>query len=321
MRVRAFALFGSSLVACAATLGVIAAERAEPRSVVEAEYAFASAAKPLGVRGAFLKFLANDSIVCTPQPVNGIESTAEGPATADTLLWYPTHSQTADSGDLGYTTGPWTFRSADGKTEDFGTFLSVWRKQPDGAWRVVVDCGINHPKFAVAPVGLKVAASASPSAMTASAADRSDASAAKAIASSGNGSPSSAVSASPAPGSWKDPVAAAEARFTASAARGAAAAFQEFAAPDARVLIRGSIPTVGAEPGAALLSAQKLGATWQHVFASESRDGMLGYAWGYIGEAQADKPGAVYINIWRRSKPGAPWQIVAQSLQMLPQKS
>ena len=218
-------------------------------------------------------------------------------ATADALLWYPTHSQTADSGDLGYTTGPWTFRSADGKTEAFGTFLSVWRKQPDGVWRVVVDCGISHPKFAVAPVGLNVPAA------------------------SGNASPSSAASASPAPGSWKDPVAAAEARFTAAAAGGASEAFKEFSAPDARVLIRGSVPAVGAEPGAALLSTQKLGATWQHVFASESRDGMLGYGWGYIGDAQADKPGAVYINIWHKSKPGAPWQIVAQSLQMLPQKS
>ncbi len=50
----------------------------EPTTVIEAEYAFAAAAKPLGVRGAFLKYLAPDSILCSPMPVNGIVSTAAG---------------------------------------------------------------------------------------------------------------------------------------------------------------------------------------------------------------------------------------------------
>jgi hypothetical protein len=122
------------------------------------------------------------------------------------------------------------------------------------------------------------------------------------------------------PGSWNDPVAAAEARFTVAAARGAAAALKEFAAPDVRVMIRGAMPAVGPEAGQTLVGAQKLGASWQHVFASEARDGTLGYAWGYIGDANAARPSAGYVNIWRKAKPGAPWQIVAQSLQVIPSK-
>jgi len=83
----------------------------------------------------------------------------------------------------------------------------------------------------------------------------------------------------------------------------------------------GVATAVGTEAGQALLSTRKLGTMWQHVFASQSEDGTLGYTWGYIGDAQAEKPAAVYVNVWRRASAGAPWQIVAQSLQILPQKS
>lgn len=272
-----------------------AAGDTEPRTVVDAEYAFAGSAKPLGVRGAFLKYLAHDSILCTPLPVNGIASTAAGKPNQDSLAWYPTYSQTAGSADLGYTTGPWTFRSADGKAEAHGTFLSVWRKQPDDTWKVVLDCGVSHQKFEAAPAALRASTSST----------------------AGTATPAQAAAVA----SWKDPVAAAESRFTSAAARGASAAFKRFAATDVRVLINGAQPAVGPAAGEALVAAQRLGSTWQQVFASESADGTLGYAWGYVGESGAEKPTAVYVNIWRKAKAGAPWQIAAHSLQLLPRKS
>jgi hypothetical protein len=296
MRQRAPARFAATLIVSGVFICAFAAGESGPRTVVDAEYAFAASARPLGVRGAFLKYLANDSLICSPQPVNGIASTAADQPNQDSLAWYPTYSQTAGSADLGYTTGPWTFRSADGKTEVQGTFLSVWRKQPDDTWKVVLDCGISHPKLDPAPPGLK------------------------APASNTAGDATTAADAAPI-GNWKDPVAAAEARFTSAAARGVTAAFRQFAAPDVRVLIKGAQPAVGPAAGEALVAAQKLGNTWQPVFASESRDGTLGYAWGYAGEASAEKPIAVYVNIWRRAKAGAPWQIVAHSVQVLPAKS
>ena len=85
-------------------------------------------------------------------------------------------------------------------------------------------------------------------------------------------------------------------------------------------MMNGVMPAVGLDAAQSAVSAKKLGSTWQHVFASEARDGTLGYAWGYVGDAAAAKPAAVYVNIWRKRKPDAPWQIVAQSLQMLPAK-
>lgn len=288
------ALLLAPILFASLTTGVVASDahaaEAEPTTVIAAEYAFAQSSKPLGVRGAFLKWLAPDSIVCDPAPVNGIVSTAAGAANADTLDWYPTHSQTAPSDDLGYTTGPWTYRTADGKTEVNGTFLSVWRKQPDNTWRVVLDCGISHAKPEVAPPALKA-----PTANTTS-------------------------ETSTQSSNWRDPVAAADTRFTAAAAHGAAAALKSFGAADVRVMTRGVLVAVGIEAGQALLNAQKIGSTWQHVYSSQSNDGTLGYTWGYVGDAQAETPAAAYVNIWRRASAAAPWKIVAQSLQVLPRK-
>jgi hypothetical protein len=281
------AMRSALLVLTILALPAVAAE-SEPSTVIEAEYAFAASAKPLGVRGAFLKYLSPDSILCTPMPVNGVVSTAASEPNADTLEWYPTRSETAASQDMGYTTGPWIYRSADGKNEVHGTFLSVWRKQPDGNWRVALDCGVSHPKPAAVAKGLdKSSRRAQPSVEAAS---------------------------------WRDPVAAADARFTSSAVKDAGSALKEFGAPDLQVMVRGVPTAVGIAPAQTLLAGQKLGATWQHVFASQSQDGTLGYTWGFIGDAKAAKPAAVYVNVWRRAEISAPWKIVAQSLQVLPQK-
>ena len=275
-----------SVLSLALASASIAAEP-EPTSVVEAEYAFAHSAKPLGVRGAFLKWLAPDSVICSPAPVNGIESTTADEPNADTLEWYPAHSHTAGSGDMGYTTGPWTYRTADGKTEAHGTFLSVWRKQPDKTWRVVLDCGVSHAKPEVAPTALK------PSSV----------------------SPSNATTAAL---NWRDPIGTAEARFTSAATADSKAALKSFGASDVRVMARGVPVSIGVDAAQALLGSQKLGRVWGHVFATQSDDGTLGYAWGYVGDVQSEAPTAAYVNIWQRANARAPWKIVAQSLQLLP---
>ena len=53
----------------------------------------------------------------------------------------------ASSGDLGYTYGNFVFKSKnkDGPTVHYGKYMSVWRKQKDGSWKVVVDMGNSSP--------------------------------------------------------------------------------------------------------------------------------------------------------------------------------
>jgi len=64
------------------------------------------------------------------------------------LTWAPVRADMAASGDLGYTYGTYEFRSKDkdGKpTVEHGKYASIWKKQKDGSWKVVMDMGNSSP--------------------------------------------------------------------------------------------------------------------------------------------------------------------------------
>jgi ketosteroid isomerase-like protein len=60
------------------------------------------------------------------------------------LTWTPLGADISASGDLGYTYGTFEFRSKDkdGKPViERGKYTSIWKKQKDGSWKVVLDMG------------------------------------------------------------------------------------------------------------------------------------------------------------------------------------
>lgn len=65
-----------------------------------------------------------------------------------TLTWTPIKGEVIGAGDVGYTTGRSVYRQKDanGKVvERRGQYLTVWRKQGDGSWKVVFDTGSTLP--------------------------------------------------------------------------------------------------------------------------------------------------------------------------------
>lgn len=59
-----------------------------------------------------------------------------------TLSWHATKVGVARSGELGYTSGTYDFsiKDASGKTiSDTGKYLTVWKKEADGSWKVLFD--------------------------------------------------------------------------------------------------------------------------------------------------------------------------------------
>jgi ketosteroid isomerase-like protein len=63
------------------------------------------------------------------------------------LVMEPSEAFVAASGDLGYTIGRW--RSLGGSSGDSllasGNYLSIWKKDPAGRWRMAVDIGNPDP--------------------------------------------------------------------------------------------------------------------------------------------------------------------------------
>lgn len=97
---------------------------------------------------AFAAHLAPDAVFAadSPRPTRGREAVAKawsGIVRGDGLRleWYP--ARTTVSGDLAWSTGPALVERLDGGEPRFAstTFQSVWRRDPDGRWRVVFDTG------------------------------------------------------------------------------------------------------------------------------------------------------------------------------------
>lgn len=65
-----------------------------------------------------------------------------------TLTWTPVKADMAASGDLGYTYGNYVYtaKNKEGKpVANYGKYTSIWKKQKDGQWKVVVDMGNSSP--------------------------------------------------------------------------------------------------------------------------------------------------------------------------------
>jgi ketosteroid isomerase-like protein len=121
---------------------------ADLQSLVDAEWAFISLAKETNTRNAFWAQFTEETIVFGEGPVNAKRAYENQKPNAGWLKWEPVFSDIAASGDFGYNTGPWEFRTI--KTDEnavaFGYFVSMWKKQENGNWKLLLDIGIDHAK-------------------------------------------------------------------------------------------------------------------------------------------------------------------------------
>jgi len=64
------------------------------------------------------------------------------------LTWTPTDAMMGPSGDMGYTWGHYEGHSKDANGNPVttsGRYITMWRREPDGSWKVILDAGSNEP--------------------------------------------------------------------------------------------------------------------------------------------------------------------------------
>jgi ketosteroid isomerase-like protein len=114
---------------------------------------FMNAAVEHGSQG-YMSYYANDAVeMPNGGPIiQGRVNIAKGMGFLDQkdnhLTWMPVGADISASGDLGYTYGTFEFRSQDkdGKAVvDHGKYTSIWRRQKDGSWKVILDMGNASP--------------------------------------------------------------------------------------------------------------------------------------------------------------------------------
>lgn len=119
--------------------------------LVQLETEFAADVAQHG-HAAFVTHFAEDGVeVVDGGGFNDLDAIRKQPAWPEgtTLTWTPVKAEMASSGDLGYTYGNYVFtaKGKDGKlVSSYGKYTSIWRKQKDGQWKVVVDMGNSSPE-------------------------------------------------------------------------------------------------------------------------------------------------------------------------------
>src|ERR1700752_375186 len=257
--------------------------------MVMTEHAFADLAAEKNTRDAFMKFIADDGLLFRPGAVNGKKWMNEHPLPPSDkrplLAWRPFFAGMSVSGDMRFTTGPWEFKgdSKDEKPSGYGHFVTVWKKQPDGSWKFVVDLGISHPQSGgnlqahwipegtegekFKPVGIAVSRE--------SLLDR-------------------------------------DRKYAAAALNeGLAKAFATFAATGVRLYRANNLPYIGRDASSEAIAKTKGQVTWQPIASDTSRAGDLGYTHGTYEVADDTKKvieHGSYVRIWK--KQSGIWQIV-----------
>jgi ketosteroid isomerase-like protein len=102
---------------------------------------------------AFASYFADDAVTLGngKAPVHGRDAIAKGAAwsAADyQLTWTPQGGQMGPSGDMGYTWGSYEGRSKDKNGNPVvtkGRYMTIWKKQADGSWKVVLDSSNDAP--------------------------------------------------------------------------------------------------------------------------------------------------------------------------------
>jgi hypothetical protein len=117
------------------------------RQLTQAELSFASMAEKGNTRKAFLGNLDSAGVLFNgPTPVNGVELYTKVTENARELLkWFPSFAEVSESGDYGFTTGPfWYYEERGGNQRSSGHFFTIWRRDNSGQFKVWLDAGITN---------------------------------------------------------------------------------------------------------------------------------------------------------------------------------
>lgn len=252
------------------------------QSLVEAERAFARMAKEKNTRDAFLANLIDESISFSPSITKAKPFWEKSQPSTDWLYWQPVYADIAASGDFGYTTGPWSYSKSKKETPTaFGEYITVWRKQTDGKWKILIDAGINHDTYAVD--GHTVTTSNIPS------------------------------QASPAKQNSKDELSAMEESFLKEAPSDILKAYTHHASSEIKFFRHNKFPSSSVEE--VCKTSDVLSFTPAETIVSSSGD--MGFTYGTVNIVKQDagqqKTGnAHYLRVWK--KENGVWKIVADMI-------
>lgn len=251
---------------------------AQLQSLIDVERAFAETSRTKGMREAFLSFLGEGSVVFRPGPVAAREWIESRPNPAGSLLWEPAFAEISSSQNLGYTTGPWEYRTDE--ESSWGHYITIWSRDTDRPWKVLVDLGNSYPEPSTGPVEVE------------------GLSAPKSRRNRADANPTRLRETDIAFSQHSDK-------------KGMASAYARYVTRDVRIYRNGAPPTLGIKQAQPLLTESPGALTWEPD--RVGIEGNLGYSWGRAQLlADTNVPeGLTYLRIWREESRGT-WRVALE---------
>jgi ketosteroid isomerase-like protein len=119
--------------------------------LIETDRAFARSTAEGGLDAWVQHFAPEGAMISGQGEITGEPyiRAAMAPVLTDSTVaftWRPQRARVAESGELGYTVGDYRISRIDStgqaaETLDRGKYVTIWRRQPDGTWKVVADIG------------------------------------------------------------------------------------------------------------------------------------------------------------------------------------
>ena len=268
--------------------------------MVETERAFAARALVIGWKDAFLEYFSPSAVgFADGQPGSAREQIAKNPDPPKDLqlIWEPRYGDVAASGELGYLTGPVrnVRASRDGGKPRFSNYASVWKRQKDGSFKVVMDVGINTPSAVPFPAGF-----------------------------------TRAPHKNRFTGDYDDttpPLGTADEVLNSALKTSQLRAYRPLLAEGVRFHRQNQMPIVGVQAATKWLASQRTVSSADSRFAEVARSGDLGYTWGTFtiaprtvtaggrGQPQTvNIQAGFYVRVWVRERNGQ-WKVALDVLQ------
>ncbi len=126
--------------------GTVADPQAAAQELIAADKAFSALCEMKGMKHAFIEYIDSNGVLLRSghMPIigaNAIDFLVQQDDSGYTLNWEPRHAAVARSGEMGYTYGIYAMHPKEQDTVIYGSYVSIWKKQQDGKWKLMLDTG------------------------------------------------------------------------------------------------------------------------------------------------------------------------------------
>lgn len=256
-------------------------------SLLMADRTAARLSETQGPHAALISVVDRNSTFFTPAPTNALEYLNSRPNIPDVMTWRPTFAVIAKSMEMGVTAGTFSFQRI-GAIKRYGEYLTVWRRDRKGNWKIDLRAQIEHKGGNDEPDLHYVEP------------DKKD---------------YTRFKTKERIQQRKEIVMSNDQLLSTVLKTDAAIAYNEFLAEDARLYFSWKTPIIGKSAILDFVKGQDLAVEAKSLVASRSHSGELAYSYGEakVITASSETMACNYVRIWQL-QPDFQWRVIVEML-------